>query len=143
MSEKNEQAVRALWDALIARDWDALRGCVSENTFYEDVPTPDSGARGPDAIIKRLRIAFDHIKDYEHVVHRIVGSGDSVFVEHTETWRFETGESATNPFVTVHEVRDGEILLWRDYWDVASFTSQFPPWFLEKLASHAGQEFND
>jgi hypothetical protein len=62
---------------------------------------------------------------------------DSAFVEHTETWHFETGESARNPFVTAHE-----ILLWRDDWDVGRFTSQLPHWFLEKLASQAGQEFS-
>lgn len=143
MESKNECAVRALWQALGARDWDALAQHLSERTFYEDVPTPDSGARGPKQIIRRLRIAFDHIEDYEHTIHRIVAQGDSVVVEHTEVWRFPGGEAATNNFVTIHEVKDGEILLWRDYWDMGSFVSQFPKWFTDKLAAHAGAEFED
>ena len=61
-----------------------------------------------------------------------MGKGESVVVEHTETWHFETGEKVTNHFVTVHEVRNGKVELWRDYWDLNTLMAQGPKWWIER-----------
>ena len=37
-------------------------------------------------------------------------------IEHTEIGHFESGEKLSNDFVTSHELREGKITLWRDYW---------------------------
>jgi ketosteroid isomerase-like protein len=71
-----------------------------------------------------------------------VAEGDDVVVEHTERWHFETGESVTNHFVTVHVVRDGRIALWRDYWDLGTLMAQAPKWWIERLAAHDGAEWS-
>ncbi len=47
MSEANKAVVRRLWATLYTRDWDAVAALFSDDAFYEDVPTPDPGARGP------------------------------------------------------------------------------------------------
>ena len=57
-----------------------------------------------------------------------------VFLDHTEVWTFKTGEKATNQFATLHEMKDGKVARWSDYWDVSGFVSQFPQWFLEEMA---------
>ena len=90
--EENKQAVAALWSRLYEKDWDGLMACLTDDAFYEDVPTPDKGARGRENVVKRLRVGLDSVVRFEHDIHRVVGEGDQVIVEHTETWHFETGE---------------------------------------------------
>jgi limonene-1,2-epoxide hydrolase len=65
-----------------------------------------------------------------------------VVVEHTETWHFESGEKVVNHFVTVHELRNGRITLWRDYWDLNTLMAQAPPWWIERLAKFSDQDFS-
>jgi ketosteroid isomerase-like protein len=141
MSEQNKAVVRKLWSTLYTRDWDALERLFSEDAFYEDVPTPDPGARGAKNIVTRLRIGLDPIERFEHHEHRIVAEGDSVILEHTEVWHFHTGEVMKNPFVTVHEVKNGKITLWRDYWDVATMMNAVPKWWVEQIMKRRAEEF--
>jgi ketosteroid isomerase-like protein len=141
--EANRKTVETLWNALTARDWETLKGCLSEDVHYEDVPTEDPGARGADNVVKRLGIAFDHLIDHQHTIHHMVCEGDVVFLDHTEVWTFKTGEKATNQFATLHEMRDGKVARWSDYWDVSGFVSQFPQWFLEEMAKASQADFTD
>ena len=141
--EENRKTVEALWNALTARNWDALKSCLSDDVHYEDVPTEDPGARGPENVVKRLGIAFNHLIDHEHTIHHLVCEGDVVFLDHTEVWTFKTGEKATNQFATLHEMKDGKVARWSDYWDVSGFVSQFPAWFLEEMAKSSQADFGD
>ncbi len=141
MSETNKRVVLGMWDALYRKDWERLPGFFSADALYEDVPTPDTGARGPANIVRRLRIGLDPIVRFEHDQHRLVAEGATVILEHTETWHFHTGEKLRNPFVTVHELENGKIKLWRDYWDLGGMMSQAPRWWIEMLAKHRAAEF--
>ena len=69
----------------------------------------------------------------EQVTHHIVSEGEVVFLDHTETWTFKTGEVAAHTFATMHEIRDGLVYRWSDYWDMQKFVGQFPGWFLEEM----------
>ena len=141
-AEENKKVVASMWSNLYEKDWDGVASHIAEDGHYEDVPTPDPGATGPQNIIKRLRIGLDSVVRFEHDIHRVVAEGDTVVVEHTETWHFETGESVVNPFVTVHEVRNGKIALWRDYWDIGTLMSQAPQWWIEKIAKNSEADFS-
>ena len=138
---ENKQVVLRMWEALYRKDWDALAACLADDCHYEDVPAPDPGADGPANTVKRLRIGLDHVQRFEHHHHRMVAEGDSVLFEHTEIWHFPTGEKLVNHFVTIHEVRDGKIQLWRDYWDLNTLMSQAPAWWIERLAKHDASEW--
>ena len=143
MSEQqNKQVVERMWSALYRKDWDGVAALIAEDGHYEDVPAPDPGATGPTNVIKRLRLGLDPVERFEHDIHRVVAEGDSVVVEHTETWHFGTGEKLTNHFVTVHEVRDGRIALWRDYWDLNTLMAQAPQWWIERLAKFDASDFS-
>ena len=139
--EENKRVVASMWACLYRKDFAGVAAHIAENGFYEDVPAPDRGARGPANVVKRLRVGLDPVVRFEHEIHRVVAEGDSVIVEHTETWHFETGEKIKNPFVTVHVVRDGKIELWRDYWDLGSLMSQAPKWWIERIAKHSDAEW--
>ncbi len=139
--EANRETVERMWNALTAFDWETLKSCLSEDVHYEDVPTEDPGARGRENVVKRLGIAFDHLTDHQHTIHHLVCEGDVVFLDHTEVWTFKTGEKATNQFATLHEMKDGKVAKWSDYWDVSGFVSQFPSWFLEEMAKSRQADF--
>ena len=140
--EQNRKTVETMWDALSAMDWEAMKACLSKDVFYEDVPTEDEGARGRENVVKRLRIAFDQLADHKHTTHHLVCEGDVAFLDHTEVWTFKTGETATNTFATMHELKDGKISKWSDYWDVTTFVNQFPASFLEVMAKASEADFN-
>ena len=91
---ENKKTVEKMWNALSAMDWETLKSCLHEEIHYEDVPTDDPGARGRENVVKRLGIAFDHLSDHGHVLHHIAADGDVVFLDHTESWTFKTGEKA-------------------------------------------------
>jgi ketosteroid isomerase-like protein len=140
---QNKQVVARLWQALYAKDWDGVAALIDERGHYEDVPTPDPGATGPANVVKRLRVGLDPVERFEHEIHRVVAEGDTVVVEHTEIWHFATGEKLSNDFVTIHEVRGGKILLWRDYWDLNRLMAQAPQWWIQRLAQQDASEWSD
>jgi len=136
MSEtaNNVEVVRALWSALSDRDWDRIASFFAEESVYYDVPTgPAGAARGPYGIVARLRLGLEPLTSYENEERNIAATDDVVMVEHEETWHWPTGESATLPFVTVHRVVDGKILLWKDYWDYHTLIDAAPPGWQESL----------
>ncbi len=133
--EANKQKVRALWGALYARAWDAIGSFFVEESEYTDVPSPaDDVARGPEQIVARLRLGLEPISGYGHTLRLMVAEGDVVVTEHSETWRWHTGEEVTLPFVSVHELRDGAIVRWWDYWDLQTLMGTAPAWWIEHVA---------
>ena len=54
--------------------------------------------------------------------------------EHVEHWQFPTGELVSLPFVSVHRLRDGHVVLWRDYWDWNTLMDGAPAWWIEHIA---------
>jgi ketosteroid isomerase-like protein len=138
---ENKRSVERLWQALYRKDWDGVAACLAEDCRYEDVPTPDPGARGPANVVRRLRIGLDHVERFEHHFHRMVAEGDTVVFEHTEVWHFASGEVMRNPFVTIHELAGGKIRLWRDYWDLNTLMAAVPKWWIEAIARHSAAEF--
>jgi len=140
--ERNKEIVASMWECLYRKDFDGVARHIAEDGVYEDVPAPDSGARGPANVVKRLRLGLDPVVRFEHEIHRVVAEGENVVIEHTETWHFETGEKLTNDFVTIHVVKNGKIQLWRDYWDLNTLMSQAPPWWIERLAKFSEADFS-
>jgi hypothetical protein len=72
---------------------------------------------------------------YENHDGLLVSNGSDVIYEHSETWTFETGEQGVLRFVTVHQVVDGKVTVWKDYWDMNSLVSFAPPNYFEGLAT--------
>ena len=65
--------------------------------------------------------------------HFPAGPKSTSLYEHSETWTFATGERGVLRFVTVHQVVDGKITVWKDYWDMNSLVSLAPPNHFETL----------
>jgi ketosteroid isomerase-like protein len=126
--------VLGLWRALSERDWDAVSPFLADDCIYLDVPFgPALAARGPVDIIKRIKVGFEPLSSYRNHDGLLVANGDDVIYEHSETWTWPTGEVAELPFVTVHRVRDGQITLWKDYWDSTTLINSAPPTWMDDL----------
>ena len=137
----NKRLIETFWQTLYERDFDKVGSFFSSDGRYEDVPAPDAGATGPEAVARRLRIGLEPIESYVHHLHRMVAEGDTVITEHTEEWHFGTGEVVALPFVSVHVVEEGKIKLWRDYWDMATLMNGAPAWWGERVAAHSPEDF--
>ena len=134
-AEANRRRVQAFWArALRAGLGRPSAGSSSADSEYTDVPSPaDDVAHGPDQIVARLRLGLERISGYEHALRLMVAEGDVVVTEHAETWHWHTGEQVTLPFVSVHELRDGAIVRWWDYWDLQTLMSAAPAWWIEHI----------
>jgi limonene-1,2-epoxide hydrolase len=132
---ENKSRISSFWAALYEREWDAIARYLAADSEYTDVPSPaDDVARGPDQIVARLRLGLERISSYEHHLRLMVAEGDTVVTEHAETWHWHTGENVTLPFVSVHELRQGEIVRWWDYWDLQTLMNAAPDWWVEHIA---------
>lgn len=131
--------VLGLWQALSRRDWDVVKTFLAEDCLYVDMPLPTAAARGPDDIVKRLKVGLQPLAGYENHDGLLLSDGSDVMYEHSETWTFPTGEQGVLRFVTVHKVvsqnGDAKIAVWKDYWDFNSLTGFAPPNYFEGLAS--------
>ncbi|WP_421845572.1 nuclear transport factor 2 family protein [Mycobacterium sp.] len=140
MTEESTTAVRdivlGLWQALSRRDWDSIKTFLSMDCIFVDMPVgPTAAARGPDNIVKRLKVGLEPLAGYQNHDGLLVCNGVDAIYEHSETWRFRTGEQGVLRFVTVHQVIDQKITLWKDYWDMASLVSIAPANWLEDLST--------
>lgn len=140
--EANKQRIQQFWQDLYSRDWDLIASYIAPDGHYEDVPAPDPGADGPENVVKRLKIGLEPIEKYVHHCHRMIAEGDTVVTEHQEDWHFHTGEVVELPFVSVHVLdENGQIKLWRDYWDLQTLLGKAPAWWIERLAKHSEADF--
>ncbi len=113
-----------MWKALSARDWDSLKTFLSDDCIYLDVPVgPTAAARGPEDIVKRLKIGLEPLASYENFDGLMLNNGTDVMYEHHEEWHWPTGESAVLQFVSVHRVENDKITLWKDYWDMGALAN--------------------
>lgn len=131
-----DEVVLGMWRALSARDWEALKTFIADDCIYVDMPVgPAAAARGPEDTVKRLKIGLEPLAGYQNHDGVLVSNGEDVMYEHSETWNWVTGEQAVLQFVTVHKVRDGKIVLWKDYWDFNGLAAHAPADWMEKLAT--------
>jgi limonene-1,2-epoxide hydrolase len=109
--------VKAFLDALGRLDTDAALALLAEDVVYQNVSLPK--AKGKAAVAKQLGLFGRYCKGFEAINHRIVGDGDTVLTERTDI--IEIGRVRSEFWVCgTFEVRDGRIVLWRDYFDWAN-----------------------
>ncbi len=112
-------------NALEANDLDTALTLVTSDIEYDNVPT---GKRfGPEGI-RQLAPFLGACSAIEWVVHHQVEHEDgpgSGTVMNERLDRFRTGDRWIEiPVAGLFKLRDGQISLWRDYFDDASFRAQ-------------------
>ncbi|MCP9275091.1 nuclear transport factor 2 family protein [Mycolicibacterium arenosum] len=131
-----ENTVLGMWQALSDRDWERLKTFLADDCIYLDMPVgPTAAAKGPEDIVKRLKIGIEPLASYENFTGLLLDNGRDAMYEHHEEWHWTTGESAVLQFTSVHRVENGKITLWKDYWDMAALANHAPPTWLEDFAT--------
>ena len=51
--------------------------------------------------------------------------------------------AVSHTLASVHEIEDGLILRWSNYWDIQKFVGQFPAWFIEEMMKASADDFTD
>ena len=58
-ARENKKTVEKMWNALSAMDWQTLKSCLHEKVHYEDVPSDDPGAHGPENVVNATGILMN------------------------------------------------------------------------------------
>ncbi len=131
-----EDSVLGMWRALSARDWESVKTFLADDCIYADMPVgPTAAARGPENIVKRLKVGLEPLASYANHDGLLVANGSDAMYEHSETWGWASGETALLRFVSVHRVQDGKITIWKDYWDFGALVNSAPPSWMAELAA--------
>lgn len=128
MADSPDALVTSFLSRLVARDLDGAAAMVSEDFEYDNVPM--GKAFGPAGLRTTLEGFFGMCTGIDWIVVRQTSSGDAsrgtVLNERED--RFEIhGRWTTLPVAGVFEVRDGRIVLWRDYFDRETLVAMMTP----------------
>ena len=132
--DENRRLIEGFWVDLYRQDFAALGARFDDKGEYTDIVTPeDDVARGPAEITARLRLAFDKLSKLFDEPRHLVAGEHVVMTEHVEHWEWPTGETMALDVASVHEIRDGKIIRWCDYWDMNVLTAAAPQWWFEHV----------
>ena len=134
---ENLLLVERLFEHLEAMNFDAVAELFHDQGLYRDEPNHDLDAVGPTAIAAKLDNGISGLKAFPMCVESIVADANRVMSVRAEEWHFPTGERLKLPVMAVHEIRDGKIDSWREFWDMSSFISQMPPSWMEVITQRA------
>ena len=117
-----EATVDAFIGHIVSGDLDAACELVSDDLEYDNVPLGKN--HGPDGLRAFIGGMTGGVDEVVFVTHRQVAAGATVMNERTD--RFRLGETWIDlPVAGIFEVGgDGKITLWRDYFDMATFSDQ-------------------
>lgn len=117
------ETVHAFIAAAAARDYDTALGLLTEDVEYQNMMLPP--VHGRDQVRETLEGLLALCTDSEWIVHRELADGDLVMNERTD--RFKIGDTWTDlPVMGMFELRDGQIALWRDYFDLQTIMAAMP-----------------
>lgn len=104
-------------------DVEKLTGYFTEDAVYHNIPmSPLHGRPAIKEFIEGFTVALDGI-DFR--IHRQLTNGQLVMNERTDVLRRKNGGEIHLPVAGIFEVRDGLIVAWRDYFDMATIASGF------------------
>jgi limonene-1,2-epoxide hydrolase len=113
--------VNRFFAALAAPDLGEATRLLHEDIVYQNVPFPAD--RGQDAVVRRLKSFEGLVTKFEVTMVNIAENGPIVLTERVDV--------LSGPWVYLDiwvcgtfEVREGRIILWRDYFDLAEATAK-------------------
>ena len=115
------ETVRTFINAIERKDLNAALELVADNCEYDNVPMRKIFGR--EAIRAALGPFLDGASEVEWVMNREAAMDNIVFNERVDRFHLAHGWVEI-PVTGVWQVDDGKITLWRDYFDLATFTSQ-------------------
>jgi len=129
--------IERFFDSLEAMDFETTGKFFTAEGLYRDEPTHAADATGPAGITAKLTNAITGLTRFVMGVDTVVGDADRVTSRRTEEWHFPTGEVAKLPVVCIHEITDGQITRWHEFWNMPSLIEQLPPSWMAEMAKRA------
>jgi limonene-1,2-epoxide hydrolase len=124
MAANCEKVVSDLFAAWTRMDLDGIMNCFADNAVWDNVPMK-SPANGRAAIREMTQGFLKDMSGFGVKIIRTVHVGNTVFNERVDTAKMKNGKTADIPVAGVFEFNDaGKIAMWRDYFDLATFTKQ-------------------
>lgn len=116
----NIATVEAFIDAWNRMDWDAVVAALDERVVYHNIPMePLNGRAAAEQFIRGMQP-----KAVDWRTLAIAEQGNKVLTERVDNFVMADGKQVSLPVMGVFEVEQGRITAWRDYFDLAGFTSQ-------------------
>jgi limonene-1,2-epoxide hydrolase len=117
--ERNEAIVREFIDAWTRLDPKELAGYFAEDGIYHNMPMgPVQGRDNVEQLIRGFTASWT--ETHWEIVN-LTAQGSVVFAERVD--RTRAGEKQGDlPCVGVFELEDGKIKVWRDYFDLGTYT---------------------
>jgi len=102
---------------------DEALSMLAHDVLYDNVPFPEIVGRAEvEKFHRGFGIGSDFLLDWQ-IVH-IAAAGNVVLNERIDVFRHKDGGTITLPVMGTITVADGEITVWRDYFDPADFEGQ-------------------
>ena len=124
MSVDPEATVRTVLRSRDTLSEDALLeilGCFTEDAVWHNMPVEPAVGRPAIAAFFKHAVPFPESLQIE--IKNIATQGTTVFAEHVDT-HSGAGRDIVIPCCGVFETRGGLISLWRDYFDVRTWSNQ-------------------
>ncbi len=123
MAVNCEKVVSDLFAAWTRLDLDGIMSYFTEDGVWDNVPM--SPAKGQAAIREMTHGFLKDTDTFSAEIKRTVHEGNVVFNERVDTIVMKNGKKAAIPVAGMFEMNDaGKIKVWRDYFDLATFTKQ-------------------
>jgi limonene-1,2-epoxide hydrolase len=123
MAVNCEKVVSDIIGAWSRLNVDEIMSYFAEDAVWDNVPMKP--AKGRDAIRKMTEAFLKDTTEFSAKILRVVHAGNVVVNERIDSVVMKNGKKAEIPVAGVFELNDaGKIQIWRDYFDVASFTKQ-------------------
>ena len=111
----NVDVVNAFLKAAATRDYEMALPMLTDDVEYQNMMLP--AVHGREQVRETLEGLLALCTGSEWLVHRELAGGDIVMNERTD--RFERGGTWVDlPVMGTFVLRDGQIALWRDYFDL-------------------------
>ena len=115
--------IKAFMAAMAVKDYDNGLKLIADDCEYDNVPL--GKVQGPAGVRALLEPFFGPTIENEFITLREIVHGETVVLERLDRHLLATGWVEL-PVTGIFEVRDGKIMLWRDYFDAATIMSKWP-----------------
>ena len=123
MAVNCEKVVGDLFAAWTRLNLDEVMSHFAEDAVWDNVPM--SPAKGKQAIREMTQGFMKDVSAFSVVILKSLHEGNVVFNSRVDTITMKNGKKAEIPVAGMFELNDaGKISLWRDYFDLATFTKQ-------------------
>lgn len=117
------QIVHAFMDAMAVKDYDHGLKYIAATCEYDNVPM--GKVTGPEGVRAVLEPFFAPTIENQFIIKRELAQGNTVILERLDRHLLSTGWVEL-PVTGIFEVENGQIKLYRDYFDLATIMSKWP-----------------